>query len=131
MIGKSCLIAQLSGIDWKSEKLQKYVSAIVSSRPWRSSGTSSICAHELLQLHENGPVEILGLAALLERQVAAGEQVQRHVERLLRVVIALEGVPDGQVLVGLQQVDDRLLGFVRRDRLRNLLLAEGGHARAR
>jgi hypothetical protein len=26
MIGKSCLIAQLSGIDWKVEKLQKYVS---------------------------------------------------------------------------------------------------------
>ena len=32
------------------------------------------------------------MAALLERQVAAGEQVQRHVERLLRVVIALERV---------------------------------------
>ena len=32
------------------------------------------------------------MAALLERQVAAGEQVQRHVERLLRVVVALERV---------------------------------------
>ena len=41
--GNSCLIAHESGIDWKSEKLQKYVSASVSSRPCRSSGTSSIC----------------------------------------------------------------------------------------
>ena len=121
-------MAQLSGIDWNSEKLQKYVSAIVSSSPWRSSGTSSIWLDELLQLDENGPVEILGLAPLLERQVAAGEQVQRHVERLLGVVIALEGVADGQVLVGLQQVDDRLLGLVRRNRLRDLLLPEGGNA---
>ena len=43
MIGNSCLIAQLSGIDWNSEKLQKYVSESASSRPCRSSGTSSIC----------------------------------------------------------------------------------------
>ena len=42
--GNSCLIAQLSGHDWNSEKLQKYVSAIASSRPWRSSGTSSMPA---------------------------------------------------------------------------------------
>jgi hypothetical protein len=41
--GKSCLIAHESGIDWNSEKLQKYVSASVSSSPCRSSGTSSIC----------------------------------------------------------------------------------------
>ena len=40
MIGNSCLIAQLSGIDWKSEKLQKYVSDNDSSRFCRSSGTS-------------------------------------------------------------------------------------------
>jgi hypothetical protein len=31
--GNSCLIAQESGIDWNSEKLQKYVSASASSRP--------------------------------------------------------------------------------------------------
>ena len=42
MIGKSCLMAQLSGMDWKSEKLQKYVSDSDSSRLWRSSGTSSM-----------------------------------------------------------------------------------------
>ena len=100
------MIAQLSGLDWNSEKLQKYVSAIVSSSPCRSSGTSSICATSLRSLTQNRPVEVLGLAALLERQVAAGEQVQRHVERLLRVVVALERVAGGQVLVGLEQIDD-------------------------
>ena len=36
-------MAQLSGIDWNSEKLQKYVSASISSRFCRSSGTSSSC----------------------------------------------------------------------------------------
>ena len=62
----------------------------MSSRPCRSSGTSSICWHELAQLAADRPVQRLGLAALPERQVAAIEQVERHVERLLRVVIALD-----------------------------------------
>ncbi len=39
MIGNSCLIAQLSGIDWKIEKLQKYVSDSSASSPCSSSGT--------------------------------------------------------------------------------------------
>ncbi len=80
---------------------------------------------QLAQLDEDRPVEVLGLAALLERQVAAAEQVQRHVERLLRVVVALERVAGvDRFVVGLEQVDDRLLRFVRRDRLGDLLLAE-------
>ena len=54
--GKSCLMAQLSGIDWKSEKLQKYVDESASSRLCRSSGTSSICCTELLQLRADGPI---------------------------------------------------------------------------
>ena len=83
---------------------------------------------ELLQLHEDRPVQVLGLAALLERQVAAAEQAERHVERLLRVVIALERVARAEVLVGLEQIDDRLLRFVGLDRLRDLLLAEGRDA---
>ena len=37
MIGKSWSIAQLSGSDWKSEKLQKYRSTIVASRSARMS----------------------------------------------------------------------------------------------
>ena len=36
-------MAQLSGIDWNSEKLQKYVSESIASRPSSSSGTNSIC----------------------------------------------------------------------------------------
>ena len=38
MIGKSWSMAQLSGSDWKSEKLQKYRSTSVPSMsPWRSA----------------------------------------------------------------------------------------------
>ncbi len=39
MIGKSCLIAHESGIDWNTEKLQKYVSDSIVSRFCNSSGT--------------------------------------------------------------------------------------------
>ncbi len=83
---------------------------------------------EALELREDRPVQVLRLAALLERQIPAAEQAQRHVERLLRVVIALERVPRGEVLIGLEQIDQRLLGFLRRDRLGNLLFTEGGNA---
>ena len=55
--------------------------------------------HELAELVADRPVERLGEAALSQRQVAAVEQVQRHVERLLRVVVALERVARRQVLI--------------------------------
>ena len=41
--GNNCLIAQLSGIDWNSEKLQKYVSERNESSPSNSSGMNSKC----------------------------------------------------------------------------------------
>ena len=41
MIGNSWSMAQLSGSDWNSEKLQKYVSESDSSRSSSSSGISS------------------------------------------------------------------------------------------
>ena len=50
--GNSCLMAQLSGIDWNSEKLQKYVSESDSSRFCRSSGTSSICCTRRCSLRQ-------------------------------------------------------------------------------
>ena len=68
----------------------------------------------LLQLGADRPEQVLGHAALLERQVAAVEQVERHVERLLRVVVALEHVARGDVVVGLDQIDQRLLPVVGR-----------------
>ncbi len=52
------------------------------------------------------------MGALLERQVAAAEQVHGHVERLLRVVIGLERVALADRVVGLDQVDERLLEVV-------------------
>ena len=58
----------------------------------------------LLDLGADGPEEVLGHAALLERQVAAGEQAERHVERLLRVVESLQHVAGGDVLIGIDQV---------------------------
>src|SRR5690606_40998340 len=62
--------------------------------------------HELAQLRADGPVERFGPAALVERQVAAIEEVERHVERLLRVVEALERVACRQVLVRLFEIDE-------------------------
>ena len=74
---------------------------------------------------------VSAMAALLERQVAAVEQVERHVERLLRVVIALERVARREVLVRLFQVDERLLDLVAVAVLRQLFLAEARRRRAR
>ena len=47
--------------------------------------------------------------APLERQVAAGEEIHRHVQRLLGVVIAFERVPRRQAVVRFDQVGQRLL----------------------
>ena len=63
-----------------------------------------------------------------ERQITAVEQVQRHVERLLRVVVALEGVARGQILERLFEIDERLLELVAVAVLRHVLLAEPGDA---
>ncbi len=57
-------------------------------------------------------VQVLGVRALLERQVAAAEQVHRHVQRLLRVVIRLDRVARGHAVIGLDQVHQRLLELV-------------------
>ena len=38
MIGNSWLIAQMSGSDWKIDRLQKYVSVVFDSRSSSSSG---------------------------------------------------------------------------------------------
>ena len=47
---------------------------------------------ELLNLAADRPVEAFRQAALLERQIAEAEQVQRRIERLLRIVKTLEQV---------------------------------------
>ena len=67
---------------------------------------------QLLDLVADGPEQILGQAPLIQRQVAAGEQVHRHVERLLGVVIAFQHVAHVEVLVRLEQVEQRLLDVV-------------------
>src|ERR1700686_1765347 len=46
----------------------------------------------LLDLAANRPEQILRNAALVERKITEAEQVQRRIERLLRVVIGLEKV---------------------------------------
>ena len=83
--------------------------------------------HQLLKLQADRPVEVLGQRSLLERQIAAREQVHRHVERLLGVVVALERVPRRQAVVGLDQIDQRLF-HLRRRGLRHGLVAEAGDA---
>ena len=67
---------------------------------------------ELVDLLADRPEQVLGVGALFERQVAAAEQVHRHVERLLRVVVGLERVALRDRVVGLDQIDERLLELV-------------------
>ena len=80
---------------------------------------------DLLEPRAGGPEEIFCRASLVERKVAAIEQADRHIERLLRIVKCLERIAGGDVVVGLDQVDERLLPFgIRSDR--HLLVAEPG-----
>ena len=106
------MIAQLSGIDWNSEKLQKYVSESSASRPSNSSGTNSNCFASRWILWQMAQNRFSAHAPLIQRQVAAGEQVHRHVERLLGVVVAFQHVAHREVLIRLQQVGERLLDVV-------------------
>src|SRR5208283_2469884 len=64
---------------------------------------------ELLNLPANHPVNAFRPAALLQRQVAEAEQVQRGIEGLLRVVKAFEQVLGAQPAQRVLQVDERLL----------------------
>ena len=59
------------------------------------------------------PVESFGDTRCCEREIAEAEQVERLVERLLRVVVALEQVLARDAVVGLDQVDERLLRLAR------------------
>ena len=68
---------------------------------------------DALQLAADRPVECFGVHALFEREISAAEQVERHVERLLRVVEALLGVARRDAVVGFGQVDERLLQLAR------------------
>ena len=95
--------------------------------PSSSSGKIIQLARQLLDLARDRPVEVLGDAALLERKIAEAEQVERLVERLLRVVVAFQQVLGGQAAVGLLQVDERLLGVRRRLR-RHVGVAHAGDA---
>ena len=67
---------------------------------------------ELVDLLADRPEQVFGVRALFERQVAAAEQVHGHVERLLRVVIGLERRALRDRVIGLDQVDQRLLELV-------------------
>ena len=66
-----------------------------------------------LDLATDGPEQVFGRAPLVERKVARREQRHGHVHRLLRVVKALEHVAGGEVLIGIDQVVQRLLGIGR------------------
>ncbi len=58
----------------------------------------------------------LGLAALRERQIAQAEQIQRRIQRLLRVVKTFQQILRAQRAVGFLQIDERLLGVFRHRR---------------
>ncbi len=56
--------------------------------------------------------QVLRHDALIEGEVAAAEQVGRHIERLLRIVVGLLDVPGGDLIEGQHQVMQRLLVVV-------------------
>ena len=128
MTGKSCLMAQLSGMDWNREKLQKYVSDMSRSRPGQFLGRVLQFLHQPADLAADRPEQAFGHAALFQRHVAAAEQAHRHIQRLLGVVEAFEHVARVEILVGFQQGVQRLLVlFV--ERARNIVLVSLlGHA---
>ena len=68
---------------------------------------------ELLYSPADGPVVVLGQAALNERQIAEAEQIERRVQSLLSVVKAFEQVLRAQRTVSLLKIDERLLGVFR------------------
>ena len=67
----------------------------------------------LMNAPADGPVQAFGLAALLQRQIAQAEQVQRRIQRLLRVVKTFQQILRAQRPVGFLQIDERLLGVLR------------------
>src|SRR5208283_129893 len=89
---------------------------------------------EHIQLERQGqdltadqPVQVLGQRALFEGQVAQRKQVQGRIERLLGVVETFQQVLGSEVLVGFQEVDQRLFDVVRQ-RGGHLLVAIASHA---
>ena len=104
------------------------MSESIESSPSSSSGTNSICLRMRWILWQMAEEQVLDAAPLIQRQIAAAEQVDRHVERLLRVVIALQHVARGEVLIRIQQVDERLLGVVGCSLRGHVVLALPGHA---
>ena len=85
---------------------------------------------QLLDAAADLPVNALRPAALLQRQIAQAEQVQRGIERLLRVVKAFEQVLAGQPAQRLLQIDQRLLdvvGKLRHGTLRRRNRSRPGH----
>ena len=75
MIGKSWSMAQLSGSDWNTEKLQKYRSTSAASMWAAISGNGGPvvadgAAASAFSVHQ---VELLGVGLVPEREDAAGE----------------------------------------------------------
>ena len=112
MIGNSCFMAQLSGMLWNSEKLQKYVSE--SRRPGlpalpgsnRDRPPSSECGGR-------SPNTDSRPGCADQRKVSEAEQIQRLVERLLRIVKAFEQILRAVAIVSFLQVDQRLFRVFR------------------
>ncbi len=82
----------------------------------------------LMYLAADCPIEVLGQASLLKRQVSKAEQIQRRIKRLLGVVVSLEEILLGDGSVCLKQVDERLFGIFRQRR-RKLRLAESADSK--
>ena len=72
--------------------MQKYVSESSRVDAFQFFRIEIQLTRQLLNLAADRPVEILRNAALVERQITQAEQIQRRIERLLRIVIGLQQI---------------------------------------
>ena len=92
--------------------MQKYVSESSPSRAFQLFRKIIQLLGQLLNPAADHPVDALRPAPLLQRQITQAEQIQRRIERLLRVVKALQQVLVAQSAQRFFQIDQRLLDIV-------------------
>src|SRR3979411_56975 len=107
MIGKSWSMAQLSGSDWNTEKLQKYVSERIASRSSSSSGSRSSLRQGAATGAQARPLNPHRQCAEFERQQPDVEHLQHLLTRGQRIVIALDQPPLAHRAIRHGQVLDR------------------------
>ena len=89
MIGNSWSMAQMSGSDWNMREVAEVGVRQRPLQPLELLGHLAHLAHDLQDLLADRPEDVLGRHPLVQRQVPEGEQRQRLLPVLQRVVVGL------------------------------------------